>query len=564
MSIKDIIINDAKLGTNNLALVPGTLAPAAFATITQEYTITQADIDAGKVTNTAVAKGQDPQGFDVQDTSGTAIDNDAVTETALPKSASIALVKTGVVAGAVEACSSIRYTFAVTNTGNAVIDNIVITDPMIGLTLPVSTIVSLAPGATNISIVGTYVIKQTDIDAGAVTNSALAVGKDALGNPVQDRSGTTLDTDDPTITDLVLNPSVSATKEGKYVDTTNDGIVNVGDQIRYKFVVNNTGNTSLSNVMITDAKVAIVGAAIPMLASNTSNSTAFSAVYNITQADMDAGVVYNLATVEGTSPTGQKVTNTSTDPTSYPSEYFNPSCPTCTVTVLPQSPKIALILKGSFQDENGDGQAQVGETIEYTYIIMNRGNVTLSNVWIQDSKTGLDINSGSINLPIDGVDNTTFSRKYTITQEDIIAGNVTNQATVFATSPLGVLVQDLSDANSPLKDGTTVITTDGCVLTVFNAVSPNVGTDYDKILYLRGIDCYPNNSVQIFDRWGVKVYDVNGYDNASKAFRGVSEGRTTVSQSKGLPTGTYFYVIKYVNNEGKGFDKSGYLHLIND
>ncbi len=167
-------------------------------------------------------------------------------------------------------------------------------------------------------------------------------------------------------------------------------------------------------------------------------------------------------------------------------------------------------------------------------------------------------------MPIGAMDNTTFYASYSITQEDIIAGHVTNQATVYGTSPLGVIVQDLSDDDSPLEDDGTVIGVEGCTLNVFNAVSPNVGDEYQRILYIRGMDCYPNNSVQVFDRWGVKVYDVDGYDNNAKAFRGVSDGRATISQSKALPSGTYFYVIKYVDKDGKGYNKAGYLHLIND
>lgn len=56
--------------------------------------ITQADIDAEKVSNTAIATGQDPQGVDITDTSGTAVDNDNDTEITVPKSGSFALAKT--------------------------------------------------------------------------------------------------------------------------------------------------------------------------------------------------------------------------------------------------------------------------------------------------------------------------------------------------------------------------------------------------------------------------------------------------------------------------------------
>jgi hypothetical protein len=50
-------------------------------TITGTYTITQADVDAGSVTNSATAAGQDPDSLSITDTSGTANDNDDSTIT---------------------------------------------------------------------------------------------------------------------------------------------------------------------------------------------------------------------------------------------------------------------------------------------------------------------------------------------------------------------------------------------------------------------------------------------------------------------------------------------------
>jgi hypothetical protein len=48
-----------------------TLAGASSSVIKGTYTITQADIDAGKVVNTALATAKDPKGNDVTDVSGT-------------------------------------------------------------------------------------------------------------------------------------------------------------------------------------------------------------------------------------------------------------------------------------------------------------------------------------------------------------------------------------------------------------------------------------------------------------------------------------------------------------
>ena len=99
-----------------------------------------------------------------------------------------------------------------------------------------------------------------------------------------------------------------------------------------------------------------------------------------------------------------------------------------------------------------------------------------------------------------------------------------------------------------------------CTINVYNAISPdNDGlNDYFRI---DGLDCYPNNSVEIYNRWGVLVYDATGYDNTTKVFRGISEGRVTVKKESELPAGTYFYILKYVDIDGQNREKASYLYL---
>ncbi|WP_313806089.1 gliding motility-associated C-terminal domain-containing protein, partial [Flavobacterium sp.] len=100
-----------------------------------------------------------------------------------------------------------------------------------------------------------------------------------------------------------------------------------------------------------------------------------------------------------------------------------------------------------------------------------------------------------------------------------------------------------------------------CAINVFNAVSPNQD-GLNDIFHIEGITCYAENNVKIYNRWGILVYDEDGYNNADISFNGVSEGRTTLNRGEELPDGTYFYILKYKSNEtGNWLDKSGYLYL---
>ncbi|HWR94424.1 MAG TPA: gliding motility-associated C-terminal domain-containing protein, partial [Flavobacterium sp.] len=102
-----------------------------------------------------------------------------------------------------------------------------------------------------------------------------------------------------------------------------------------------------------------------------------------------------------------------------------------------------------------------------------------------------------------------------------------------------------------------------CNILVHNAFSPN-GDGINDTLVIENIEnrfCFPSVKVEIYNRWGVLVYEVNNYDNSTNSFTGYSNGRTTISQSEGLPTGTYFYIIQLTNSEGKVINKDGYLYL---
>lgn len=100
---------------------------------------------------------------------------------------------------------------------------------------------------------------------------------------------------------------------------------------------------------------------------------------------------------------------------------------------------------------------------------------------------------------------------------------------------------------------------------VFNAVS----SDEDGKNDFFRIDCieqFPNNQVEIYNRWGVKVFETNGYNSTTNVFKGYSDGRATLNREDKLPTGTYFYIITIKDNinpneESKTIKKSGYLHL---
>ncbi|MFK8289853.1 gliding motility-associated C-terminal domain-containing protein, partial [Capnocytophaga canimorsus] len=122
-------------------------------------------------------------------------------------------------------------------------------------------------------------------------------------------------------------------------------------------------------------------------------------------------------------------------------------------------------------------------------------------------------------------------------------------------------VYELCDAAGNCASATvTIEVVAGGDITPYNAISINDDGSND-VFYIKGIEGYPNNTVRIYNRWGVKVFEAHGYNNTTKAFRGISNGRVTVDVDKKLPQGTYYYVIEYVDKNNQTKRKGSWLYI---
>jgi len=100
-------------------------------------------------------------------------------------------------------------------------------------------------------------------------------------------------------------------------------------------------------------------------------------------------------------------------------------------------------------------------------------------------------------------------------------------------------------------------------LIVYNGVSVN-GSDKNNHFHIAGIEAYPDNTVRIYNRWGVKVWEAQSYDNVRNVFKGISNGRVTIEAADKLPQGTYYYIIEYVDENNQKQTMVGWLYLKKD
>ncbi|WP_024768877.1 gliding motility-associated C-terminal domain-containing protein [Aquimarina macrocephali] len=154
-----------------------------------------------------------------------------------------------------------------------------------------------------------------------------------------------------------------------------------------------------------------------------------------------------------------------------------------------------------------------------------------------------------------------------------------------ANVPVGATIVDIDNTTLPLgslqTEGTdpTTVTVIGTGITieenngfiviadvddqiiVYTGISPN-GDGINDQFRIVGLDNFPNNTLQIFNRWGVKIFEQDRYEQSgTRFFEGISEGRATIGRNKELPVGTYFYVLEYENASGINMSKAGYLYI---
>ncbi len=126
-----------------------------------------------------------------------------------------------------------------------------------------------------------------------------------------------------------------------------------------------------------------------------------------------------------------------------------------TVTVdYAQIPEITITKEGRFNDVDADGNADVNETITYTFVVSNTGNVDLTNVTVIDDNA--EVSGMPIDLVVGESDTDTFTAVHIITLQDLMDREVLNQATATATDPSGNDVNGTSDdpTTDPAEDPT--------------------------------------------------------------------------------------------------------------
>ncbi|WP_454957650.1 gliding motility-associated C-terminal domain-containing protein [Capnocytophaga sputigena] len=222
------------------------------------------------------------------------------------------------------------------------------------------------------------------------------------------------------------------------------------------------------------------------------------------------------------------------------------------ITSPPVPPSTLVVTPDKF---TYTGNAIVGnildnDTIDDNPIELPNDDVNIEAEEPTDTAPYIETSTGNVIVPTH-----TPAGTYTLNYELCI-----ENLTICDTTTVEVIVPDApTPPVSPQpQDDQTVSPTS--VLTPYNAISLN-GDNKNDYFHIEGIEKYPDNTVRIYNKEGLKVFEVTGYDNKNQSFKGFTQGEVAVKKSLELPVGTYFYFIEHTDENHQLQRKKGWLYL---
>ena len=394
VTIDNVNLTDANatLGSCSPALPVASLAVNATITCSATHVVTNADVLAGAVTNTAAGS------FAYNSVTSNRSSNTVST----PLSAAMTVVKTDTTSTAPTAAGDIvTYSIVVTNSGSLTLSAVNLTDAnaTIGSCSPALPVASLAAGAT-ITCSASHTVTSAEVTAGSIANVAIA---STTTGPIANVNSNTVNT---SVTPPApapapqnnANPNLGITKSLK-----GNAPKKVGDPVVYKVVVTNTGNVNLNDLKIEDIDGNTLVCPPNANALAVGASLECEVTHVVTQEDMNAGKIVRDAAAKSN---GNALAKTSNE------------------VVVPLAQTDSLGVKQKKID--GDPK-KPGDKITYEIVITNDGNVSLEDVILDNPE--VNIKSCTPALPVAKLnpgETITCTADYAVTATDIANGFVAN------------------------------------------------------------------------------------------------------------------------------------------
>ena len=341
----------------------------------------------------------------------------------------------------------IEFTITVKNVSIYDVENVIVTDANAeikagnGYTVSAdkhTATIAIIAAKSEIRIKALHTVTSEDILAGKVGNVANVTWKDGETTVTK-----TVDDDTTKLTppDVKLTVTKTSDWEGKATGAKPE----LGTKITYTITVKNDGNVPYTNVNFTDLlqnSDASVTGEIPTygtLAVNEEKS--FTVEYIVTEADLLKESINNKVTAEAdeieytyyegkTEKTGKATPKGEAEVTDRTDDAKASTISTKTTTSKPKNEK----------------GYELGETITYDIVVTNDGNLTVTDIEVKEELAGAVIKESTDGAyTVDGSiakiaelkpgQSVTVKVEYVVTEADILAGSVKNEATVTGKGP---------------------------------------------------------------------------------------------------------------------------------
>jgi gliding motility-associated-like protein/uncharacterized repeat protein (TIGR01451 family) len=476
--------------SSSLGSLQGTIQPGEVVTFRADYIISNPVALTARLENSVTAIASSPNNnndvSDVSDDPSTPELNDPTVVLISIPQPSIEVTKTATSVdnngnGIIDSGDLINYTISIENNGSVELmslnidDNLtdgnglplnLTTNPIYNSSTHVNQIGTLQPGEIE-TYTASYLISNASAVTGQIENSVtVTASSPGQTNNVNDISDDGDDTDgnlldDPTIVLLDLAQGDASLEVTKLAEVTDNGDeeVGMGDIITYNITVANTGSSVLTNISIIDQLSDGDGNDLALSngpffsgsSMNSSNETLmpgeianYIAFYIIEQSASETGKIVNSVIASADTVSNSSISDVSDDgddsdgnTTNDPTEVF-----------IAPDPSIEAVKTAQITD-NGDEIVGEGDIITYTITVTNTGNITLSDIRVEDSLTDGNGNSltlsngpffsgsslGSNNGILQVSESATYIGFYIIESGAALTSGIYNSVKVIASSP---------------------------------------------------------------------------------------------------------------------------------
>ena len=362
---------------------------------------------------------------------------------------------------------------------------------------------------------------------------------------------------------LFTDTIIAQTSDLSITKSVNNSTPSIGDPIVFTLTVTNSGPDIASGVAVLDEVPSGYGSITNISNGGATIGNSINWTGLIIQPNTSIQLTLNVTVLASGEYNNRAeiIASDSADPDSDPNSSFGAENDdlndgiedddeTDLVIVIP------LISDLSLEKSVDNLEPNLGTEVVFTLMVNNDGPSNVTNVSVRDQLTEgfiwiSDDSFGDYNpetgIWVVGEIESGSSASLNITALINTVEDYTNSAEIISSDSFDP--DSIVDNNDPAEDDQDSITLNPKGLLIPEGFSPN-GDSINDTFEIPGLGyLFPNFELEIFNRYGNKVFK---YSNESRTeplwWDGFSDGRLTLGSNNILPTGTYYYVL-YFNQD---------------